>query len=252
MNCEHFLLDHEDYNETNRRWAVSALSIPNSELQRIEIDGHIINDQDYKLQNNFIDFNTEFILPEDSKVVAFISINLKKTRTQFNALITVAIIGLFGTIFQTVFPHIICIKDCSNKINEDLVSMNSTNFGLIDNNTRFTYKFGKLEIEDAGRFVKRKTLKEDQFWFALRVRDHKSLDDYTFENGAEGTYQFDNGKEIKFDVSAELISEANSKKENIQLIVIKAKKDIDLSKSFTLRNLKGNARAVQAVSAPLQ
>lgn len=250
MATEAFILDKKDYNEDTRRWSVSALSIPNSNLVRLESNNEVVHEQLYKIDGRFIDFAPGFDLEPDNAVIAFIEVNSKRTRFQINSAIAVAFIGLLGTVFQVAFPDFIKYITGDDK-NKDLVSIYSPQFGLIDDDKRFIYTFGSREISEHRSFFPREHLDTHKFWFALRLRELTDIKEYRFETGAKGPYDFNHGIVETFEVPKELCELARAKKKNVQLVVIKTKQHVDLSKPFTLKNLSDSARAVHVPSEAL-
>lgn len=80
MNIEAFILDSNDYNKDIRRWSVSVLAIPNAQLVRLELDGQIVDARNYKVAGRFIDFVPSFSFTEESSMIAFIDVNVGKTK----------------------------------------------------------------------------------------------------------------------------------------------------------------------------
>ena len=130
--------------------------------------------------------------------------------------------------------------------------MSSTRFGLIEENTKFNYVFGMKEVVDKGSFFPKSRLESGRFWFALRLRDGRDISKYHFQNGAAGPYVYRHGVDLQFDVSDALRDKAKSEGKNVQLVVILADPDIDLTDPFTLQNVGTRARVVHIPSEPLR
>jgi hypothetical protein len=217
------LVDKRSIDAVSRSLQVPLLGFDNIDVEEVYVDGARIVSNDFNVKADRIQFGNAVVLRETSEVIVFLQGNPRRARLEKWIPVFVALIALFGNLFQFVWR--------SPTPRETQALVNVTHYGPVkrDQQKKFIFTISKSEPSVASNIVSAKEAQDGLFWFGLRKKDADDPQDVLL---AGGPIKLTTAQSLELDLPPDLATAYFEKCESVQLVgllVPKPSKQVDLN-----------------------